>query len=96
MNNMDICRRYAARKHSKGRSSNGNLFFEGRVLYSYGYHWPIAVFIDGRVLLNRSHRSATTTRHTNLAACALRGMEIVEVSLERANHVAHEIRMDRL
>lgn len=62
---------YAERKY--GRTSNGNMFFEGPTIYSYGKHFPMATIIElekpltnGKrrlVLLNLDSYSNTTTQH---------------------------------
>lgn len=54
----------------EGRNRRGgNLFAEERdgALYSYGYHFPLAVRLPDGFLVNGSHVSATTTRHQNQA-----------------------------
>ncbi len=53
---------WAQQSQSEGRCSN--VFFENtKVLYSYGYHFPLAVFLDDKtVLINQSNYSVTTSK----------------------------------
>lgn len=54
-----------------GRNGNGQFYFEGRRLYSYGSHY-LAGFImpDGVALLNGSGYSITTSKHMSFASYA--------------------------
>lgn len=59
---------WAKQSQFKGRSSN--MFFENEVIYSYGYHYEIAHFIDApngkRVcFINSNGFSSSTNKHTN-------------------------------
>ena len=55
---------WAQQNQSSGRSSNGNLFFEGRTIYSYGYHFPLASFItNDTVFINSDSYSVSTSKH---------------------------------
>ncbi len=42
------------------------LILEDGVLYSYGKHWPIAVWNAGTVYVNKERRSATSSKHYDL------------------------------
>lgn len=44
-------------------AKSGNMFTDGQTIYSYGYHFPIAKRVNGHVLYNRTHYSATTSKH---------------------------------
>lgn len=56
-----------------GRSNNGNFYFEGPNLYSYGTHYPVGIFTrSGRVFLNSTSSTPTTEgKHKNAARRAL-------------------------
>lgn len=43
--------------------SGGNVFFEGRTLYSYGKHFPLGIRLPWGFLLNGDRYSATTNGH---------------------------------
>lgn len=66
---------WAQQRQPSGRSNNGNFYFSGRVLYSYGTHYPVGIFagIGGPVFLNSSKSSMTTEgKHKNAARAAVR------------------------
>ena len=49
------------------KKSNQNIFYEGNVLYDYGYHFPLALKLnDGFILLNKDGYSNTTARHKSI------------------------------
>lgn len=51
-------------KRSQTHGRFGNLFFEGSTLYSYGYHYPLAMFVEAdTILINDEGYSPTTGRH---------------------------------
>ncbi len=55
-----------------------NLFYEDGVLYSYGYHWPIAVWHDTFCCVNTSRRSNTSSKHVALVIKSLTSSEFSE------------------
>ena len=66
-------------KASEDAESSGMIYKNG-VLYSYGYHWPLAIWttfdgIDG-VYVNMTKRSITTQKHVNLVTKALTQADI--------------------
>lgn len=66
---------WAQQRQPSGRSNNGNFYFSGRVLYSYGTHYPVGIFagIGGPVFLNSSKSSVTTEgKHKSAARAAVR------------------------
>ena len=89
MNNSQVCHIWANQTQSSGKGSN--LFFEHTVIYSYGYHFPIAAFYgDNAVLFNSSGYSNTTAKHQNYARRALAyNVQIIEcpdVLLQNGGH----------
>ena len=66
-------------KASKDAKSSGMIYMNG-VLYSYGTHWPLAIWtsFDGinGVYVNMTKRSITTQRHVNLVTKALTQADI--------------------
>lgn len=70
-NNSEVAHVWAQRTHLDGRSQNGNLFFEGGRIYSYGYHYLLGEFIsnennDVAVIINTDYYSSTTAKHSSL------------------------------
>ena len=62
--NSGVCHAFAhAEPGESGQSHNGNLFFQGNVLYSYGSHYPVAIILDreNRVALFNADSSSVTT-----------------------------------
>lgn len=69
---------WAQQRQQSGRSHNGNFYFEGRTLYSYGTHYPVGIFaaVGGPVFLNSSKSSITTEgKHKDPAHHAVRHLE---------------------
>lgn len=71
---------WAQQNTDRGKTNNGNMFFEGSTIYSYGYHYPLARFIrvqyNGEivdaVLVNITPSSVTTEgKHKNAVHRAL-------------------------
>lgn len=64
---------WAQGRQESGRSANGNLFFDGARLYSYGRHYLAAYRLpDGFALTNPDRYSVSTARHVTLARRAAR------------------------
>lgn len=56
---------------SEGRNNNGQFYFTGRCLYSYGSHFLVGFIMpDGSALMNDSGYSITTSKHKGFAAYA--------------------------
>lgn len=70
--NAQIAHIWAQQTGEKGQAKGGNVFFEGRTIYSYGYHFPMAVFIkDNAVIINNDSYSNTTSTHQSYVRQAL-------------------------
>ena len=55
---------WAQQSQDSGRNSGKTVFFEGKTIYSYGYHFPMASFVKpGLVLFNSRSYSVTTGAH---------------------------------
>lgn len=62
---------WAQQRQESGRSSNGQFYFQGRTLYSYGSHFPVGyVAAPGTVFLNSDGYSITTSKHKGHASSA--------------------------
>lgn len=65
---------WAQNCQSEGRSHNGQYYFSGRALYSYGSHFVAGyVMPDGATLITADSYSITTSRHVSRAHSAARG-----------------------
>lgn len=62
MNHSDVMDRFAKRS---GTGHAGNVFSEGNAIYSYGYHFPMALALDNQklFLINGDRYSNTTSGH---------------------------------
>lgn len=70
--NSEICHTWAHQNYEHGRTSNGSIFFKGRVIYSYGYHFPMAAISEGgTVFLTYRGYSNTTAKHLGKVRAAI-------------------------
>lgn len=75
-NNM-CAHQWAHQLKPEGKGSN--FYFEGRVIYSYGRHFPIAYQSGGYVYFTRQSYSKTTSNHKRLTRSAISHMQILFV-----------------
>jgi len=62
--NNELPHVWAHGTQEEGRNPQNSFFFNGRTIYSYGYHFPIAVRMDDNVyLLTTRGYSNTTSKH---------------------------------
>lgn len=72
--NSQCCHIWAQQNKERGQTSNGNIFFNGKVIYSYGHHFPMAIFLDDNtVLINSDSYSISTSQHQTDVRRALCG-----------------------
>lgn len=88
MNNLQVAHVWAGQNRES--ASGSNLWFEGRVIYSYGRHYPIAAFTDRehegqRVVLFNSEGSSMTTesKHKPKVREALNGLNVLVLRVPR-------------
>lgn len=63
---------WANQSQSEGRSNNGNFYFTGRRLYSYGSHFIVGIVLPGiGPILNSDNYSVTTSGHKSDARRAV-------------------------
>ena len=77
-NNSMVAHVWAQQTQATGRSSKGQFYFDGRVLFSYGRHYVAAYALphpNGALiyLLNGDSYSETTSRHVSRARVAAHG-----------------------
>ena len=60
-NSADVLHLFAQQTQEHAKCSN--VFFYGKKCYSYGYHYKLAEFIDGFILINDTGYSNTTSKH---------------------------------
>ena len=78
---MEVAHVWAQQTQDHGRNPQGNIYFHGATIFSYGSHYRISALIKakgGRVaLVNSRGYSVTTSGHTNCVLAALRGTATV-------------------
>lgn len=70
---------WAQGRQAEGKSGNGNFYFEGPTLYSYGSHFVAGFLLaPGRALINSDSYSISTAKHLGLAqrAVAYQGLRV--------------------
>lgn len=83
--NAQLAHVWASQSQASGRSGNGNFYFEGATLFSYGSHFPVATFTEKRigkrrlVLFTGASYSVTTAGHISDARGALNGLPGIRV-----------------
>lgn len=65
---------WAQNNQHEGRSHNGNFYFEGGTLYSYGSHFIVGHIVDGVTLLNSDRYSISTGKQQGYAQSAAHGV----------------------
>lgn len=71
----DVAHRFA---NGIGERCHGNnVFFEGDTIYSYGYHFPMAIKYNGKLLFNDARYSVSTSKHQAIVLSACRQYEFI-------------------
>ena len=74
---------WAQQTQDDGRNAQGNFYFTGDTIYSYGSHFPIARFINPQTVLFTTRRySNTTSKHLWATRDALRGLDVRVIDCE--------------
>lgn len=71
---------WAQQKQNGGRNARGNMYFDGKTIYSYGSHFPMATFINPEtVLMTTNTYSNTTAGHLCSVRDAIRHLKVFRV-----------------
>ncbi len=62
--NFDVVREFNIGSDERIKASN--LFFEGNILYSYGYHFPLCIKLLDGYIVNSNGYSMTTSTHKGI------------------------------
>lgn len=73
----EIAHIWATQSQESARNSQGNFYFEGGTIYSYGKHFPIATIEGHDVFFTLGSYSNTTARHINNARAAVSHKNII-------------------
>lgn len=69
--NSEIVHVFNLQNQSHGQTPNNNMFFRYGKIYSYGYHYLLAQFLDNEtILINDKGYSNTTAKHISLVTSA--------------------------
>ena len=74
---ITICHEWAHQHGDNGKGSS--IFWEGDTIYSYGYHFPMAIHVDGVVLLTTQSCSVSTAKHLSLVRQAISHLPVITV-----------------
>lgn len=73
----EVIHLWAHQTQERARNQQGNVYFQGATIYSYGEHFPMARIINGRaVLINERRYSRTTAKHLSWVRNACVGVRI--------------------
>ena len=64
-NTDEVIHVFAQQTQSEGRNQSRSIFFEGKKIYSYGYHYLLGEFINNEkaIIINNTGYSVTTSKH---------------------------------
>ena len=93
-NHSEVAHYWANKVQSQGKACN--MFFDSDIIYSYGYHFPIAKHINNNLILFTSKGySISTSKHIGITRSAIpSGIEVLTVPLvniynDRSNKGLH-------
>ena len=80
--NSDVAHYWANQTQDQLSNANGSFYFEGKTIYSYGKHFPIASILDDCVLFTTGSYSVTTAKHISDARQAIRGHGLIVFNVD--------------
>lgn len=93
MKNSEVAQLFAEGKSENAEGSNMFIADKGRVLYSYGYHFPIAVrledFENSKIifLVNEDKYSVSTSKHQGYFNRAINfSCKLIEMNTQQLKH----------
>lgn len=86
--------RQVAEAWSRGQSAEGSNFFtDGITIWSYGYHFPIAKKVNGRILFNPTYYSSSTSKHQSLVRQTIQDSRRLVFCRDIKSHIMNEERV---
>lgn len=87
--NSELAHTYASQSQNSGRSSS--MFFEGKTIYSYGYHFPICSITtndkgEQALLFTTRGYSNTTGKHISIVSAATRQYDKIFCNNPKGTH----------
>jgi len=99
MKNSEVARAF---REGNSEEKTQHLFIEGNVIYSYGYHFPIAIKLNNRtILFNSDGYSNTTAHHKGLVKRSFSDWDIIEKNTRELKaligiHTIEELHLNEL
>lgn len=89
MKNDDVIKDYV-KGYSKAKTKH--VFIDGRAIYSYGYHFPIAFKLVDGWIINKTKYSQSTTRHQNilLSEIETQRLPIIQTTTEKLKDIIQQ------
>jgi hypothetical protein len=89
--NSELAHTYANQSQQRGRTSSGSFYFEGKTIYSYGQHFPIANIVTNDkgeevMLFTYRNYSNTTSKHISIVRNATRQYKKIYCHTPKGNH----------
>lgn len=95
----EVAHIWAQQKQEEGRNAQGNIYFKGKSIFSYGSHFEMARFISSDIIFRTTRRySVTTAKQLGYVGGALSGSQTLfdvpsfEDHTENALYLAKEVR----
>lgn len=90
--NADLIHFYANNVNNQSHAKANSVFFRDRIIYSYGHHFPMSIFLDNNDLLfTLNSYSVSTSKHLSLLRSATRQYNKIYsydiISSSKGNHV---------
>jgi hypothetical protein len=90
-NNSDPAHTYSNQSQQSGRNSSGSFYFDGKTIYSYGHHFPIAKMVTNEngfesMLFTYRTYSNTTAKQISIVRNATRQYKKIYCHTPSANH----------
>jgi hypothetical protein len=90
--NSELAHTYANQSQQRGRTSSGSFYFEGKTIYSYGQHFPIANIVTNdkgeEVMLFTYRRySNTTAKQISIVRSATRQYKKIYCHTPKGSHL---------
>ena len=74
-----VCHLWANKAQAHARNAGNTVYFDGKAIYSYGNHFPMACHHGEIVLINNATYSVTTTSHQSEVRSACRNLKSFDV-----------------
>jgi hypothetical protein len=89
--NSELAHTYANQSQQRGRNSSGSFYFDGKTIYSYGQHFPIANIVrndkgEEVMLFTYRNYSNTTAKQISIVRSATRQYKKIYCHTPKGNH----------